>query len=71
MIWTKEKPTESGWYWVKHMQGKEVIENIHEFHVSENTVWIYDCGYSGREDFELGKEYDGYEFAGPIEKPKP
>lgn len=56
MTWTHEKPTRPGFYWVKHMIGKRLVQ----------WVWfaVYDC--------DTGEEYWNDDISlwyGPLEPP--
>jgi len=58
--WTKEKPTEPGWYWVISISGKREVGQIRQ----EKTDRIYfSFAY-----LEI-KDTKGFRFAGPIPEP--
>lgn len=65
MIWTKEKPTKPGWYWVRGACGNDVIFDIRPM-LGGQLI------YFGDEDnsWTVGENDDGLEYAGPIEKPQ-
>lgn len=58
MQWTKEIPTEEGWYWVKYKE--------------EKLVWFIDNNGDVYNDYMMGKLSlkDDLEFYGPLEEPK-
>lgn len=60
LTWTREKPTEAGWYWietceVESQEGKQ-ITNVEKFE-------LYELG--AFDDYELW----GWRWAGPIQMP--
>lgn len=60
MVWTKEKPTVPGWYWLRK-HGTGVVE-IREGLCS---VMVEGDGYSGRIE-----EFHDFVWAGPIPEPE-
>ena len=60
MKWTKDNPTEPGWYWYRDEDGPRCLRLYHEDgEIVVEIDWIY-------ERSELLDEYEGGEWQGPI-----
>ena len=70
MIWTHEKPTQPGWYWIRTCMDdgaclhKQIVEIA-----GGSTALFVNAPYEDWDGEEVG-EFIGSEFAGPIEEPK-
>ena len=66
IIWTKDKPTAVGFYWVKSL-----LEVPQPCMVSEGrNKQFYVLFFNDKEFYSANGLHDGYEFYGPIEVPK-
>lgn len=74
MTYSREYPTEPGFYWIKLPDGDEGIARVSmvPFHTHSVTGKVGWCLCCETPDGNLEPEnMDGVEWAGPIEKPKP
>ena len=63
LTWTRELPTESGFYWFQGENEPEIL-NVYQIHTGE---WMADCFGGYRDPLE---RYSDGRFAGPIEPPE-
>lgn len=64
--YTSEFPTKVGWYWVKSLRGRAWIEHF----VQHDTTSFGGGKFIGSVMSGSGKlEFNGCQFAGPIEEP--
>ena len=68
MNWTKEKPTESGWYWIFATPYGEEIKDIAEIAVGESgiTILFPVSGYEWEPSYEVE---DVIYWMGPLPEP--
>ena len=65
MRWTKELPTEPGWYWLRYSTDDRAPWIVHVRKIGMGTIEMYCVGHE--EPHSIGR---GCQWAGPIEKPE-